>query len=105
MENTDGGEIGVVRAVSPSISACRSDVQSKMSIKFTRVDFCGVVEGGALDVRAVGSHVGNRTVLVRLANEKPLKGVICCTDGGCRKGGRVSEGVREVSKGNPGGLH
>jgi hypothetical protein len=56
VENTDGVDTGVVRPVPPSISACRSDVQSKMSIKFTRVDLCGVAEGGAL-----GSHVGNGT--------------------------------------------
>jgi hypothetical protein len=30
-----------------------------MSINFNRVDFCGVAEGGALHVAAVGSHVGN----------------------------------------------
>lgn len=91
MENTDGGDRGG-KAIPPSISACRSDVQSKMSIKFTRVDFCGVVEGGTLDVTSVGSHVGNRTVLGRVANEKPLKRVICCIDGGGE--GRVSEGVK-----------
>jgi hypothetical protein len=60
------------------------------------------VEGGALDVTSVGSHVGNRRVLGRVANEKPLKRVICCVDGG---GGRAGEGVREVWNGNPGGLH
>lgn len=73
-----GWEVGTQRggkaSLPPSISACRSDVQSKMSIKFTRVDFCGVSPGGSpLPANVGGSHDGKGTVQGRVANEKPLK--------------------------------
>jgi hypothetical protein len=45
-----------------------------MSIKFTRVDFCGVSPGGSpLPANVGGSHDGKGTVQGRVANEKPLK--------------------------------